>query len=280
MSVQANPPQLKAGNADYQEDAKFKSEVSLNSLAEKEELLLKHYVSSGNLVYELLQQKKACYACEVVSPRSSFRQLYIASRSEGASQKITIDPGLIELSNTFVRPLVLSSTEQSFIGSKEHGLDELRHGLKFTFKKGAIIAEGPYFMLENQVNSLFQLKKDGKAPSGTYWISHIENPDFIFQVHLAKDLWKAHKKVDPKADKMFMVGILASALSYLVRLNSENVEGDEDGDIVEQHSNLESLFKLLDDYEPNSWEKLKEDKRAVVRIASKHDGGISFIPKK
>lgn len=277
MSILANPPQLKASKADYQEDAKFTSQVSLNSLAEREELLLKYFVSSGNLVHELLQRKKACYACEVVSPRSSFRQLYIASRSEGASQKITIEPGLIEPSNTFVRPLVLSSAEQSFIGSKEHGLDELRHGLKFTFKKGAIIAEGPYFTLESQVNSLFQLKKDGNAPNGTYWIKHIDNPDFVFQVHLAKDLWKAHKKVDPAVDKVFMAGILASALSYLVRLNSK---GDEDGDIVEQHSNLESLFKLLDDYEPNSWGKLKEDKQAAVRIASKHDGGVSFIPKK
>ena len=280
MSVQANPPQLKAGNADYQEGAEYTSQVLLNYLAGEEELLINHNVSSGNLVHEMLQNKKACYACEVVSPRSSFRQLYIASRSEGTSQKVIIASGIIVPEYTFVRPLVLSSIEQSFIGSKEHGLDALRHGIKFSFSQGSILAEGPYFLLESQVNRLFQLRKEDKAPKGTYRISHKENPDFIFQVWLAKDLWKAHKKVDPEVDKVFMAGVLASALSYLVRLNSDRTRGDNEGDLISQHQNLEGLFKILDEYEDAAWETLKDDKQAAVRIASKHDGGISFIPKK
>ncbi|MBF2735795.1 MAG: hypothetical protein ISN26_06975 [Betaproteobacteria bacterium AqS2] len=262
MSILANAPQLRPGKADYV-NASFTSEV----IPEERALLVRHMLTSGNLVFQLLKEQKAVYACEIISPRSSLRQLHIADKKEGSNQRIAIEPDRIVREKTLVRPLVLSTAHQSFTGEEKHGLGKFMQGLEFEFDEGSIIAEGEYIELAAKHNNLFIVVKDPELDDGTYKIAHAESPDFVFSVRLALDLFKKYDNTDEKIQDIFMSGVFASALTYLVMLNEEAKE--EDGDIVEQHEALESMFEILDRFVPDAWGRLKKEKDIPLEIASK-----------
>lgn len=195
-----------------------------------------------------------------------------------------MEPGQIVREDTLIRPLVISNTKQSFLGGAEHGLNSFMQGFEFDFNEGSIIAEGDYQELIAKHNSLFMIKRDKKLKPGTYHIDHQRTPEFIFVVRMADELFdeygKAEKqgKLGERVTNLFMTGVFASALSYLLKIDkpADDPEEEGEGDIVERHATLVSLFELLDKYEPASWEAIKTDEKAPLRLASKCKT-ISFV---
>ena len=113
-------PLLAAGSWDYVGASYDPEPVS----AGEHTFLIDHGVdlvsseSSGNLVRRLVEEGKAFYACEIVSPRTVYRKLEI--QPAGSSrQEIRISTDEVGVDKSYIRPMVISGEDMRVKVSKE-----------------------------------------------------------------------------------------------------------------------------------------------------------------
>lgn len=235
------PPVIKAEPEDYL-DASYKATFSKNN-QEPYSITLHHGLTPGNLVQELLGQGKAVYGCEVISPRTFYRELEIMSEKTGSVQKLQLHGHDIHLGETILRPIVVSTHHEVIEVCKEHGLHKIFNGRSFELLKGTVLADGGYFDVIAAESRLFSLEERADLPAGTYALQPFSEPSFHFRISLATDLHKNYFSIEENTRKIFLTGILASALEQIGRLFCEGDDIKEE--LLEEHNGIKQLLESL-----------------------------------
>ena len=237
------PPVIKAEPEDYL-DASYKATFSKNK-QEPYRITLHHGLTPGNLVQELLDQGKAAYGCEIISPRTFYRELEVMSKKDGSVQGLHLRSNDIHLGETILRPIVISTHQAVIEVCKEHGLHKIFNGCSFELLKGTVLADGGYFDVIAAESRLFSLEERSDFPAGTYALQPFSEPSFHFRISLATDLHRNYFSIDENTRKIFLTGILASALEQIGKLFCEGDEIKEE--LLEEHSGIKQLLESLGD---------------------------------
>lgn len=202
---------------------------------------LNHNLSSGNLVRNLIDEGKASYGCEIISPRTFYRELELCKEK---LQDLRLVPAEVHLNETILRPLVVSTQQATIEIRKEHGLHKSFEGYSFKVQKGTILADGGYFDVIASEGRLFSLHEDVELAPGTYALVPSYESGFHFEIHLAPDLHKNFNPLEQRTKEIFLTGIIASSLEYIGRLYQE-----DEGFLEEQDQVKQFLAKLAGDHE-------------------------------
>ena len=211
------PPIIKEEQADY-----LNARYSASFVEDEQDLhhiRLSHVLTSGNLVSQLVNEGKAAYGCEVISPTTFYRELYINPREKGSEQELRLSTDEVHLRETMLRPIIVSTQQRAMIKvRREQGLHECFNGRTFDVKQGTILADGGYWDVIASDGRLFSINMDDELASGTYYLGVSYKQSFHFEIYLAPDLHKNFHSLHPETSKIFLTGILASALEYIGRL--------------------------------------------------------------
>lgn len=237
------PPVIKAEPEDYL-DASYKATFSKND-QDPYRITLNHDLTPGNLVQELLEQGKAAYGCEVISPRTFYRELEVMSGKDGSVQELHLCAHDIHLGETILRPIVVSTHQANIEVRKEHGLHKIFNGRSFDILRGTVLADGGYFDVIAAESRLFSLEENSDFPEGTYALHYVREPSFHFRIYLATDLYKNYYSIDENTRKIFLTGVLASALEQIGREFSDGDEIKEE--LLEEHNGIKQLLESLGD---------------------------------
>ena len=223
------PPVIKEEPGDFQR-AQYKVSFIEND-QDPYHIRLNHNLSSGNLVRSLIDEGKASYGCEIISPRTFYRELELCKEK---LQELRLNSNEVHLNETILRPLVVSTQQATIEIRREHGLHQSFEGYSFNVEKGTILADGGYFDVIASEGRLFSLHEDVDLDSGIYALVPSYESGFHFEIRLAPDLHKNFNSLEQRTKEIFLTGILASSLEYIGRLHQKDEEFLEEQDQVKQ----------------------------------------------
>ena len=183
-----------------------------------------HSLAGENLVAQLVKEQKAIFACEVISPQTTYRTI---ETSQDVEQIVNWNKGDIVMDELKFHPMVLASTEKetAYKLQKEHGVHAIWQGKTITIQKGTLLADDGFFNSASNMQSLLSLELDKSLSSGVYCVKELPiDTNFKFQISMAADLFDAMQS--PDVDSNFKDAILSGAFaSALNILNSNSKDG-------------------------------------------------------
>ena len=217
---------------------------------------LTHRLPPGNLVNELIEGGAASYGCEVISPRTFYRELHTNPQKEGPVQELHLDSKEIHLGDTILRPIIVSNQEATIEVRKEHGLLDFFNGYSFEVEKGTILADGGYFDVIATESKLFSLHENAELADGSYSLEISYSPSFHLEINLASDLHKNYFVIDQHTRAIFLTGILASSLELI---GKECWEGETiKTDFLDDHQGVRLLLEDVEGNCEDALHKIKE----------------------
>lgn len=223
---------------------------------------LTHRLPPGNLVNELIEEGAASYACEVISPKTFYRELYINPKKKGAVQELNLDSNEVHLGETILRPIIVSVQEATIKVRQGHGLLDFFLGYSFEMEKGTIMADGGYFDVIATESKLFSLHENIELANGSYSIEISYSPSFHLEINLASDLHKNYFVIDSNTRAIFLTGILASSLELIGKECWE--EGAIKTDFLDVHQGIRLLLEDIEGDCEDALYKIKEGKAAEM----------------
>ena len=184
-----------------------------------------HSLEGENLVAQLVKEKKAIFACEVISPQTTYRTI---ETSQDAEQIVNWNKDNVLVDNLSFHPMVLASTEKetAYKLQKEHGVHAIWQGKTIKIQKGTLLADGVFHTAVSNVQRLFSLIKDDSLPKGAY---RVEGKDiesqFKFHISMATDLFDAMQTGG--IDRNFKDAILSGAFSSALNILHSKSEDDD-----------------------------------------------------
>ncbi|MBF2755161.1 MAG: hypothetical protein ISN29_07885 [Gammaproteobacteria bacterium AqS3] len=201
--------------------------------------MLRHVLSPNNMVQQLLTEKKAQYGCEIVSPRTFYRELFVVQPGGDALQVLELDQADIVVEDTILHPLIISTSEVSIEVDENHGLHKFFANKIIEILQGTILADGGYHGLEHDVGKMFSKCENKELENGTYSVRQMHDPALHFRIELAPDLHKNFDLIGQEKTKIFLTGVFASALESICR------SCDEEADFLEEHPRAKGLLENL-----------------------------------
>ncbi|MBF2755495.1 MAG: hypothetical protein ISN29_09600 [Gammaproteobacteria bacterium AqS3] len=236
---------------------------------------VRHRLSESNLVHQLVKAGKAQYGCEIISPRTFYREFFPVQPEDGVQQVLKIDEADIALDDTILHPIIVSTDEDNIEVCKGHGLHEFFTGKFIEVLPGTILADGGYFGLIHEVGKMFSKYEDSSLPEGTYKLEQVHDPALHFSIGLAPDLHANFENISPEKRQIFLTGILANALEMLGRSCLKEDEIDEE--FLEKHPRARKLLESLGENIEAVLDEIKNG--GAAKIAS-HYRTIKMTPQK
>lgn len=223
---------------------------------------LTHRLPPGNLVNELIEEGAASYGCEVISPKTFYRELYINPKKEGAVQELHLDRKEVYLGETILRPIIISNQKATIEVRKGQGLLDFFNGYSFEVEEGTILADGGYFDVIATESKLFSLHENNKLASGSYSIEISYSSSFHLEINLASDLYKNFFVLDPNTRAIFLTGVLASSLELI---GKECWDGEAiKTDFLDDHQGIKLLLEDIEGDCEDALHKIKEGQAAEM----------------
>ena len=187
-----------------------------------------HSLAGENLVAQLIKEQKTIFACEVISPRTTYRTI---ETSQDAEQIVNWNKDNVWVDNLSFHPMVLASTEKetTYKLQKEHGVHAIWQGKTITIQKGTLLADGVFHNAVSNEQKLFSLIKDDSLPKGAYRVEGKDiGSEYKFCIFMATDLFDNMQDggIDHNSKDAFLSGAFASALNILQK-KSEADKGAE-----------------------------------------------------
>ena len=185
-----------------------------------------HSLAGENLVAQLVKEQKAIFACEVISPQTTYRTI---ETSQDAEQIINWNKGDVVMDELKFHPMVLASvkTKAAYKLESKHGVHVIWQGREIQIQKGTLLADDGFFDSTNSTQKLFLLKKNEDFLSGVYRVAEAPTEtEFKFEILMASDLFDAMQSphVELNFKHAIQSGFLSRALDILHSKKSENEE--------------------------------------------------------
>ena len=269
----ATIPVLRKESFDYSEAGNdypsYSSEVKILKGA-KQKVEVRHKLTGGSLVHDLVRNGKAKFGCELILKGAFWRETHI---EDTAPVEDTRD-GQLECLQTFgwnpdntsqsilFRPVVVASSEiETITLQKKHNVTELWIGQDISIPKFALLADHGIRGADVQAKSLLRFKfKKEFAPFEMDVVRMDSEGRTHFTVYVGRSLLELVRSHDPDNSDLrraIMIGALASAFGILQRdyINDPENESAEISrcDILSTLSSKLRALKLV------SWDDDPED---------------------
>ena len=181
---------------------------------------LTHRLENAGFISELVESRRAQYACVVSSPISCYRMTHL---SPTAQQLVTWqDDDLGE--PPFFTPMILCTERvQGTLDAAKDGLHTIWDGQEVTLQKGTRLAVGSIFQLEASITHLLSLVLEQSLCDGQFVVS-AETEHFKFRVKLANDLFRFLQIGPTEVQHNIMTHVVTACLAYLQREFSNDDE--------------------------------------------------------
>ncbi|WP_156013199.1 hypothetical protein [Thioalkalivibrio sp. HK1] len=188
-------PMMQPGSIDYI-DGEYN--VDIESDIDTSSIRVQHRVTGENLVSKYIQEGKAVFATEVVSPHSTYRKIFKHEGSLRASlnveQKVNIEKEKV-IDPFYYRPLVVikesvSNENEKINLQREHGVHELFYGQDMPILPGMILAKDNFWNPSEYKMSLFQIAEEKSLRKGSFEVMGIPEKGYYFRVEFASDIYQ------------------------------------------------------------------------------------------
>lgn len=205
-----------------------------------------HSLTGENLVAQLVKEQKAIFACEVISPQTTYRTI---ETSQNEEQIVNWNKRDVLVGELKFHPMVLASVkkEEAYKLERKHGVHAIWQGKTIKIQKGTLLADDGFFNATNSRQRLFLFKKEEDFPSGVYRVGVAQTEtEFKFEILMASDLFDAmqNTSVDLNSRQAVQSGFLSRALDILYFLHSQK---SEDGALWGRE--YKSLDDLAEEFE-------------------------------
>ena len=250
---------MASGSLDYAENHTYEIEQATDNSRSAGTIGVLHRIRGNNLVSELLMQKKAHFACTIVSPTSAFRRIEKAVEiPQQVGEGVQLEQQIEIISEQFAPPVmfqpsVITNTEvNQFTAKKSHGVDELWIGEKIEFPIAAIIAVQPFWSAKTMMQSILRLKKisDGSLNPGSFEVKDVTEEGFYFLVEVEESLFNCLRNPESFEHRD---SIYSTALSQGLSILRDEVRYKERNYWIEQH-NLKLLYQMLKERDIPTWD--------------------------
>lgn len=215
-------PIMAEGKMDYV-NGSYKANIEKHSSGG---IKVKHSLAGESLVAQLVKEQKADFACEVISPQTTYRTI---ETSQDAEQIVNWNKDNVLVDNLSFHPMVLASVkkEEKYKLESKHGVHAIWHGKTIKIQKGTLLADGVFHNAVSNMQKLFSLIKDDSLHKGAYRVEEKDlGLEFKFYIFMATDLFDAMQTsgIDRNFKDAILSGVFASALNILHSKESENDE--------------------------------------------------------
>ena len=249
-------PAIEDGNFSFP-DAVYEVEPKLSGNPATK-VTLRHELTGAPFIEELIQKRKAQFACLLSVPKTGFRKLCVASSNE---QEIIWDLDVVG-EPPILGPVIVyvSNRSMSHELTKQDGVSRIWQNQKIEIQKGARLAKGRYLRTSNTMQRLIKVKCIESMKKGRFTVKENSNDGFYFSLEAAHDIFQFLQ--NPQGSVHLRTSILVHAVTQgLNILFNKYKEGT-----WEQHSNLKSLSNLLEDKGLAHWND--EDDFDSARVAT------------
>ena len=206
-------------------------------------------MTGENLVTQMLKKGQAAFSCTITAPSCAYRRVFVSDKTpEETRDGVVVQQRLEFVTDDFGHPIMFQpavmvrAAIDPFEAREFHGLNGIWLGEQIQMPKAAIIATGPFWKAENEIESILKIKvaPEGKLPSGCYQVEAVPEQGFYFEVLVSPDLFEGLKQ--PGKSFQHRESIYAAALAQgLVRLHQAYEKRE---DWIDQ-SNLRLLYSML-----------------------------------
>ncbi len=248
----------------YLPGAEFRAEAVRKANAGK--VTITHILRGKSLVFDLLSEGIAKFACIVCVPSTMYRilDLYNGDYSEQkendnhtikADHKICIKDTLLSSPPLF-RSLIVATEEIRHKVRRVDGLHEIYVGKRITFPEGAILAAADWIVFQG-AGGLLVLREDEKLADKTMYVKEDTQHGYRFVVWVPPNLFRQLKECPPdrRAHRdSILTHALSRGLEILARRYGSGSSNDEkEASGWKEYANLRWLQSELKNNDYPDW---------------------------
>ena len=265
-------PVMASGGMDYAEGHRYETKQLVNDPGDRGAVLVEHRVTGENLVTQMLKKGQAAFSCTITASSCAYRRVFVSDKTlEETQDGVVVQQRLEFVTDDFGHPIMFQPAVMvtvaidPFEAQESHGLNGIWLGEKIQMPKAAIIATGPFWKAENEIESILKIRvaPEGKLPPGCYQVEAVPEQGFYFEVLVSPDLFEGLKQ--PGKSFQHRESIYAAALAQgLVRLHQEYEKREEWSD----QSNLRLLYSMLKQKNAPTWDEEDFDANRANRAVA------------
>ena len=238
-------PVLEAGNTSYPNG---QYAVTFREGDDRSSFVLNHRIDGAGLIGRLLKEDKACYACAVSSPMSSYRQVHV---SKQPSQRIAWDEDDLGEPPLFTPMIVSTESCALSLCEKRDGVHRIWDGQEVTIPKASRLALGHVIQLKSSILHLLSLHATKDLEEGEFFVDAETEHGFRFRVNLSPRLHQFLQVPDQNGIRNHvMTHVVTACLALLQRDFSEDSYADGGW---RSHRNLRAFAAFLNTKDLPHW---------------------------
>ena len=265
-------PVMASGGMDYTEGHHYETKQLVNEPGDHGAVLIEHRVTGENLVAQMLKKRQAAFSCTITASSCAYRRVFVSDKiPEETQDGLVVQQRLEFVTDDFGHPIMFQPAVMTrvaidpFEAQESHGLNGIWLGEQIQMPKAAMIATGPFWKAENEIESILKIKvaPEGKLPPGCYQVEAVPEQGFYFEVLVSPDLFEGLKQ--PGKSFRHRESIYAAALAQgLVRLHQAYDKREE---WIDQ-SNLRLLYSMLKQKHAPTWDEEDFDANRANRAVA------------